>query len=84
MLDYLEQEASARRVDLLVLLTTRSADWFEQRGFVHGGAAAGARVLPEARRAKVNAARNSQLYTKALDMSSTDDDLAPGKRIGIS
>lgn len=33
LLDYVEQDARARGVRRLVLLTTRTADWFEQRDF---------------------------------------------------
>jgi amino-acid N-acetyltransferase len=35
MLDYIEQEASRLGITQLVLLTTRTADWFEQREFIH-------------------------------------------------
>lgn len=61
-----EADARSKGVQQLVLLTTRTADWFEQRGFKPAGAAHASRLLPEARRAKVNAARNSQLYAKDL------------------
>ncbi len=33
LLDYVEQDARARGIQRLVLLTTRTADWFEQRDF---------------------------------------------------
>lgn len=65
-----------------VLLTTRTADFFEQRDFLHAGVAHESNLLPESRRAVVDPARNSKLYIKALfDL----DDTAPraGKRIGF-
>ncbi len=59
----------------MVLLTTRTAEWFQQRGFRHGGPAHCSEYLPETRRRKVDAGRNSQLYVKELqeDTSSGDD-----------
>ncbi|KIY91548.1 hypothetical protein MNEG_16416 [Monoraphidium neglectum] len=85
MLDYVEQEARARGVTRLVLLTTRTADWFMQRDFRLAGPAAGSELLPEARRRRVNAARNSQLYVKEILPLSQEDGpvVAPGKRIGF-
>ena len=35
LLDYVEQDARLKGVRRLVLLTTRTADWFEQRDFQH-------------------------------------------------
>jgi hypothetical protein len=49
-----EQEAKSQRVDRLVLLTTRTADWFEQRGFQHAGPAHASPFLPETRRQQVS------------------------------
>ncbi|KAI8462509.1 MAG: N-acetylglutamate synthase [Monoraphidium minutum] len=85
MLDYVEQEARARGVTRLVLLTTRTADWFMQRDFQHCGPAAGSALLPESRRKRVNAARNSQLYVKEILPLAAEDGpvAAPGKRIGF-
>ena len=48
-----EQEAKSQRVDRLVLLTTRTADWFEQRGFQHAGPAHASPFLPDGRRQQV-------------------------------
>ena len=48
-----EQEAKSQKVDRLVLLTTRTADWFEQRGFQHAGPAHASPFLPETRRQQV-------------------------------
>jgi hypothetical protein len=61
-----EADARSKGVQRLVLLTTRTADWFEQRGFRAAGPAHTSALLPEARRAKVDPARNSQLYAKNL------------------
>ena len=82
MLDFAEQEARMQGIRRLVLLTTRTADWFEQRDFVYSGQAFNSLLLPEARRAKINPARNSQLYVKELQQP--DAELPkPGKRIGF-
>lgn len=66
LLEYLEGDARSKGANTLVLLTTRTADWFEQRGFKCAGAAHTSDVLPESRRVKINPARNSQLYVKNL------------------
>lgn len=66
LLDYLEKEAAANGTERLVLLTTRTADWFEQRGFQHAGPAHLSGLLPEPRRAKIDPARNSKLFTKEI------------------
>lgn len=47
---FAEQEVRKQGVDRLVLLTTRTADWFEQRGFLPAGPAHMSTQLPEARR----------------------------------
>ena len=48
-----EREAVATGTQRLLLLTTRTADWFEQRGFQLEGAAHLSDLLPDARRAQV-------------------------------
>ena len=53
LLEYCEQEALRSGVDRLVLLTTRTADWFEARGFMRGGPAHQSDMLPVARRQQV-------------------------------
>ena len=82
MLDYVEQEARSQGVRRLVLLTTRTADWFEQRDFEFSGPAFSSKLLPESRRAQINAARNSQLYVKELGQAQGKVP-RPGKRIGF-
>jgi amino-acid N-acetyltransferase len=66
LLEYLESDARAKGIQRLVLLTTRTAEWFEQRGFVWAGQAHASDLLPESRRGKVDPSRNSQLYTKTM------------------
>jgi len=82
MLDYVEQDARQRGIRRLVLLTTRTADWFEQRDFRWCGAAYESKLLPTSRRSKINPARNSQLYVKELEAPDTMG-AKPGKRIGF-
>ncbi len=41
LLDWVEQDARKRGIDRLVLLTTRTADWFVQREFRWGAGAVG-------------------------------------------
>lgn len=54
LLEYLESDARRKGIQRLVLLTTRTADWFEQRGFVWAGQAHASDLLPEQRRGKVD------------------------------
>ena len=61
-----ESDARRRGIRRLVLLTTRTADWFQQRGFAPAGVAHASELLPDERRARVDASRNSQLYSKLL------------------
>ncbi|KAK9836948.1 hypothetical protein WJX81_002033 [Elliptochloris bilobata] len=68
LLDYLEREARAAGMGRLVLLTTRTADWFEARGFRSAGLAHESPLLPAERRERVNAARNSQLFVKDVGL----------------
>jgi amino-acid N-acetyltransferase len=53
-------------LEKLFLLTTRTADWFVQRGFSKCAADA----IPERRRARINLARGSKYYLKYLNDSS--------------
>ena len=48
----------------MFLLTTRTADWFVERGFVHAGAAIDSPLLPPGKQAQEG--RNSQLYIRTL------------------
>lgn len=64
LLTYLENVASESGITKLFLLTTRTADWFSERGFLHAGAAAGNELLPPGK--EVVMGRNSQVYIRTL------------------
>lgn len=84
LLDYVEQQARGKGMNRLVLLTTRTADWFQQRDFVLAGPAWCSDLLPVSRRSRINPARNSQLYVKEIVPLDNEDVMAePGKRIGF-
>lgn len=84
LLDYVEQSARMRGIQRLVLLTTRTADWFMQRDFKSAGIAHDSSMLPESRRAVIDPARNSQLFCKAIVALNDTVQAAPaGKRIGF-
>lgn len=72
-----------RGIRRLVLLTTRTADWFEQRDFKWSGPAYASELIPETRRARINPARNSQMYVKTLEAPDDANPVEPGKRIGF-
>eukprot|EP00798_Chlamydomonas_sp_ICE-L_P013637 gene13637-19519_t len=82
MLDYVEQEARRMGIRRLVLLTTRTADWFEQREFILMGPAADSEFIPSTRRLRIKRVRNSQLFAKDLEAAQPTD-ASPGKRIGF-
>lgn len=81
LLDWTEQDARCRGFDLIVLLTTRTADWFQARDFLPVGAAHLSTMLPAARRSRVDPKRNSQLYVKMLEAPTPG--MMPGTRIGF-
>lgn len=84
LLDYVEQSARTRGIQRLVLLTTRTADWFMQRDFTPAGVAHDSSILPETRRALIDPARNSHLYCKEIVALDDTVQAAPaGKRIGF-
>lgn len=62
LLDYVEKRASALGLDMLFLLTTRTADWFVRRGFSQCSIT----CIPEERRKRINLSRNSKYYMKKL------------------
>lgn len=71
-------------IQRLMLLTTRTADWFQQRDFRLEGTAHSCRLLPEDRRARVSVARNSRLYSKRLHELDDHERQSPaGSRIGF-
>ena len=80
----LPQDARNKGIQRLLLLTTRTADWFEQRSFLPVGQAAGSALLPHRRRAQIDPARNSKLFMKVIEELSDSTDAQPaGKRIGF-
>lgn len=84
LLDYVEQSARTRGIQHLVLLTTRTADWFLQRDFKPAGIAHDSTILPETRRALIDPTRNSHLYCKEIVALDDSVQAAPaGKRIGF-
>lgn len=62
MLAHMEQQAREQGLQRLFALTTQTAHWFRERGFLPGGV----KDLPEARRRGYNSSRNSQVYLKPL------------------
>jgi amino-acid N-acetyltransferase len=62
LLKRIEQRARGMGLDSIFVLTTRTMHWFLKRGFTQVDVT----WLPEARRKKYNAGRNSQVYVKKL------------------
>jgi len=62
LLKRIEQLARQRGIKRLFVLTTRTAHWFQERGFKRVDVAS----LPERRRDLYNYQRNSQVYSKIL------------------
>ncbi|XP_027913934.1 probable amino-acid acetyltransferase NAGS1, chloroplastic isoform X2 [Vigna unguiculata] len=62
LLDYVEMKASYLGLNMLFLLTTRTADWFVRRGFSE----CSIDYIPEKKRRKINLSRNSKYYMKKL------------------
>ncbi|GMI94111.1 N-acetyl-l-glutamate synthase 1 [Hibiscus trionum] len=74
LLDYIEKKASSIGLDMLFLLTTRTADWFVRRGFTE----CTIDMIPEERRKRINLSRKSKYYIKKLasDGSGISADIA--------
>ena len=67
-------------LETLVLLTTRTGDWFSARGFESRGTAYLTRgILPEHRLREVDPRRESMLFVKELEQGVVGP---PGSRIG--
>ncbi|KAL5821878.1 hypothetical protein ACOSQ3_023760 [Xanthoceras sorbifolium] len=77
LLDYIEKKASSLGLEMLFLLTTRTADWFKSRGFRE----CSIEMLPDERRKRINLSRNSKYYMKKLlpDTSGITVDRALGQ-----
>jgi amino-acid N-acetyltransferase len=66
LLAQLEQQARQQGLERLFVLTTQTAHWFRERGFLPGDIT----NLPDARRSQYNNARRSKVYVKTLTHSS--------------
>lgn len=62
LLDFLETKARDNRINTLFVLTTRTAHWFQEQGFV----AAGVEQLPAQKQHLYNYQRNSKVFIKRL------------------
>ncbi|MCY1488589.1 Amino-acid acetyltransferase [compost metagenome] len=62
LLERIEERARAQGLKTLFVLTTRTAHWFRERGFVPSGV----ERLPAARASLYNYQRNSKIFEKAL------------------
>lgn len=62
LLEHIEQRARKLGLTTLFVLTTRTAHWFQERGF----APSGVERLPAARASLYNFQRNSKIFEKAL------------------
>jgi amino-acid N-acetyltransferase len=62
LLKHIEEQARARAIQNLFVLTTQASDWFKERGFVMSSVEA----LPENRQALYNYQRNSLILKKEL------------------
>ena len=62
LLAHIESQARALRLDTLFVLTTRTAHWFRERGFVPSSV----ERLPAKRASLYNYQRNSKVFEKAL------------------
>lgn len=63
LLDRIEKRARALQLDSLFVLTTRTAHWFQERGFQ----ACALEQLPSAKASLYNFQRNSKVFRKTLD-----------------
>jgi amino-acid N-acetyltransferase len=63
LLQAVEQRALKHGINRLVVLTTRTAHWFRERGFLPGDTS----HLPDSRKALYNYQRNSKVFYKPLD-----------------
>lgn len=62
LLEQIEQEARRRQLKQLFVLTTRTAHWFIEHGFVAGNVS----ELPQERQRLYNWQRNSKVFFKSL------------------
>jgi amino-acid N-acetyltransferase len=62
LLKTLEQEARSQGLDRVFVLTTQTAHWFVEQGFVEADQGA----LPSAKQSLYNLQRNSKVFVKTL------------------
>ena len=62
LLHFCEEEAKKRGIKTLFVLTTRTAHWFVERGFIE----ANVNVLPQAKQQLYNYQRNSKIFIKLV------------------
>ncbi|GJQ09337.1 hypothetical protein GpartN1_g1128.t1 [Galdieria partita] len=77
LLGYLEREAYSRGVRKLFILSTRTFQWFLERGFKAGTV----EELPEEKRKSYNRERNSKIFIKLLEGSRAVDEEELLKRL---
>ncbi len=62
LLEHVEQELYRREIEQLFVLTTQTAHWFVERGFIEGGI----EDLPDGKQKSYNHPRNSKIFIKSL------------------
>ncbi len=62
LLAHMEEAAKAQKIEKLFILTTQTAHWFRERGFVQGDP----KDLPMRKRELYNYRRNSKVFVKTL------------------
>lgn len=62
LLAHIENQAALQQIRRLFVLTTRTAHWFQQRGFKPGGV----ENLPDTRASLYNFQRNSKIFEKSI------------------
>ncbi len=63
LLDFVENSVKQSAIKKLLVLTTQTTDWFQERGFIKGKV----NDLPEAKKKLYNYQRNSQILLKSLE-----------------
>ncbi|MFO7953587.1 MAG: amino-acid N-acetyltransferase [Thioalkalivibrio sp.] len=63
LLQAMEQQAREQGIRRVFVLTTRTAQWFQERGYTPGQVD----DLPASRQTRYNQARNSRVFTRSLD-----------------
>ena len=82
LLDFVEQRARAMDIRTLLLLTTRTGDWFKAREFEERGPAYQNAIIPAHRRGAIDPKRKSILFVKELEPRTSRLE-PPGSRIGF-